>query len=570
MIRWMMISHFFRSAIKNFLFFLAMAVIFSLAACKKKQVPSYIEPFKNTSDGYALVFLSSMEGYVEPCGCTSSPLGGLARFTTVFLEVKQALNGSIQLMDTGNLLFDSIKRNDADKCQDDERIKFLLTTLKDLGLKYTIHGPFDDARGSQFRDDVLKSYGISALKSADNYQPKLSALDFIKINEKAHIGIIGISEPIVATDSMAKDARAKIKLLSESARKDKNLKALVAISQMPEALTKEVFTDLSEIDVVIQGRVTIMAPKTPYKLGKGPIYVEGGRQGQNFTVLVWQNLANRNGQEIQIDNRSFEKNARLDLLNTRVLALKEQLKTASKERVSFLKSRLEILEKELQKPDEALPPLKGPSMAFHAIPLTKKIVSEPIVKASLDLYEKNIPSLVKKCEENIECPKADPKEATYVGVETCKNCHQAAYDVWKKAVFENKALDDSGKEITRIVGHSKAWKTLKDINKDTDRACIGCHSIGFMQKGGYCKAYEVDFRVDVQCESCHGPGSLHAQTGDKKFIKRQVLEETCRGCHHVPHIPSYESFNYEEKIMKILGPGHGEKLLKELSHKPKA
>ena len=101
-----------------------------------------------------------------------------------------------------------------------------------------------------------------------------------------------------------------------------------------------------------------------------------------------------------------------------------------------------------------------------------------------------------------------------------------------------KGLNPKGKPTTRAMGHSKAWQTLTALDKEADRSCIGCHSIGFMQSGGYCKASEVDFRKDVQCESCHGPGSLHAQSGDKALIKRTVPEAVCRSCHHVPHIQS--------------------------------
>ena len=177
--------------------------------------------------------------------------------------------------------------------------------------------------------------------------------------------------------------------------------------------------------------------------------------------------------------------------------------------------------------------------------------------------------MVKKCEENIECPNAAAHEAVYVGAQTCKNCHAQAFEVWEKAVTTDNTLNEEGKEISRMVGHSKAWQTLVDADKDMDRSCIGCHSIGFMQPGGYCKASQVDFRKNVQCESCHGAGSLHAQSGDKRFIKRQVPEEQCRSCHHVPHIQSYDSFNYEDRLVKILGKGHGEKLLNEIIHRKK-
>jgi hypothetical protein len=85
-----------------------------------------------------------------------------------------------------------------------------------------------------------------------------------------------------------------------------------------------------------------------------------------------------------------------------------------------------------------------------------------------------------------------------------------------------------------------------------------------MKPGGYCKVKDVKPFENVQCENCHGPGSLHAQTGDKKKIQRTVPESTCRSCHHVPHIPTEASFVYKDKLKIILGPGHGESLLRKL------
>ena len=75
---------------------------------------------------------------------------------------------------------------------------------------------------------------------------------------------------------------------------------------------------------------------------------------------------------------------------------------------------------------------------------------------------------------------------------------------------------------------------------------------------------QVGFLENVQCESCHGPGSLHAQTGDPSLIAKEVPEAMCRECHHVPHIESYASFNYNENLKVILGPGHGEKKWRQL------
>lgn len=558
--------------LRRLCWFFFIGGLFLAVGCKKKRdvlsLP-YMAPFKNLSeDVFAIAFLSSFEGYVEPCGCTSNPLGGLARFATVFDDIKTVSKNRIAIIDGGNLLFDSVNRNDADRCQDDSRIDLLLSTLANLGLTITIAGPLDDARGVDFRKQVNQKHGLIPLTPIGKLEPKATAAPFLRLikTPSYDIGIIGVSnEKGLSANELKKNIATIVKMAKTSER----LKAVIAISQMPLASTKEVFNDAEGVDIVIQGQVTSSVPGAPVRLGqRGPELMEGGRQGQYFTVLLLQNLSLRKAQALTMDNRGFDRTAREDLLKTRLDVLSKQAKNAPEPRLEFLKKRLALAKNELinLKNTSSMPPLGEPNVAFHTVALTKKIDADSTVKQQLLDYESSVPLLVKTCEEHIVCPKAEPGAAVFVGANACKACHQEAYNVWQEAVFLSKGLDDDGKEITRPIGHSKAWQTLVDAHKDADRSCIGCHSVGFMTKGGYCKAFDVGFRKNVQCESCHGPGSLHAQSGDKRFIERKVSEETCRGCHHVPHIQSYESFNYEEKLIEILGKGHGENLLKQLRH----
>jgi len=208
--------------------------------------------------------------------------------------------------------------------------------------------------------------------------------------------------------------------------------------------------------------------------------------------------------------------------------------------------------------------IKDSYFQVQAIPIRREIPADAQIGEQLKKYEESLASLSAACEENVVCPKAKAGEPQFVGANACKSCHQAAYDVWTKSVYLIDGEDEQGNKIKRNVGHSKAWQTLTEKKKEVDRTCIGCHSVGFQLPGGYCKASEVAEFKNVQCESCHGAGSLHAKSGDKKLIRKQVSESTCRGCHHVPHIPTTESFVYEEKVQKILGPGHGEAFLQKL------
>jgi len=535
---------------KRFYIFFLLALL-SLSSCKKRRFTTPVPAL--SKDAFAVVFLSSLEGYVVPCGCTSNPLGGIDRFAQVFLDIKKALSGRIALIDTGNLLFDSSSRHPADMCEDNARLDLLLTTLKNLGLKKTFTRGFDNARGDDFRSKLYEKFGLSSLDNQKSYIINTGDFD---------IAIITIRP---------KTTRPDLINLTSELKAQKRIKAIIALSELDKEESKIVVKNLN-IDVVIDAKTSSMTPSTPFRLGSdGPLFVDGGRQGQFATVLFFQNVSTRNDLSLELDNRQNMLTQQLELVQARLSALKTQKEKAPDSRKDFLSQRIKVAQEELgaleNQKKQATKALTTPHIIFDAIALTKKVDPLPEAKKQLDAYEKSIPALVVQCEAQIQCPSVSAQDPTYVGVQTCKSCHAQAYEVWQKAVFTNTGLNEEGKEFKRQIGHSTAWATLSDINKDQDRSCVGCHSIGFMKPGGYCKTSDVDFRKDVQCESCHGPGSLHAQSGDKKFINRQVGEETCRGCHHVPHIQNYDSFNYDRDRMKILGPGHGENLLKELKHK---
>jgi Cytochrome c554 and c-prime len=108
--------------------------------------------------------------------------------------------------------------------------------------------------------------------------------------------------------------------------------------------------------------------------------------------------------------------------------------------------------------------------------------------------------------------------ASYVGSERCVECHQTAAEVWKKS------------------GHEHAFATLVDRQADADPNCIGCHTTGFGAPSGYLREFGAQKLVNVGCESCHGPGSLHVRQyeGDTSvnFTFRPLDAGDCKHCHY--------------------------------------
>ena len=144
-------------------------------------------------------------------------------------------------------------------------------------------------------------------------------------------------------------------------------------------------------------------------------------------------------------------------------------------------------------------------------------------------------------------PKGQP---AYVGGAACEDCHDEAAKFWQK---------------TR---HAGAWKTLVDRGQQFDFDCIGCHVTGWNEKGGSNLAHNENLR-DVQCETCHGPGSIHVAKGGEEKPKAIALappRELCLDkCHTKEHS---DTFQWEAYMRDIVGPGHGDKLRKQLGDGP--
>ncbi len=148
---------------------------------------------------------------------------------------------------------------------------------------------------------------------------------------------------------------------------------------------------------------------------------------------------------------------------------------------------------------------------------------------------------------------------TFLGVENnCKNCHGGAvtdhYDPWSgtgHAAFLDNGLD----------GLNGSYY---------NEGCISCHTVGFdtlatndgfddyMERygaeGGFVfpdslfvgiadsmyETYpEAMGRANIQCESCHGPGSGHnGQTADSKMVV-DLRSDACAACHDDDHYHVY-------------------------------
>jgi hypothetical protein len=70
--------------------------------------------------------------------------------------------------------------------------------------------------------------------------------------------------------------------------------------------------------------------------------------------------------------------------------------------------------------------------------------------------------------------------------------------------------------------------------------------VGFGYTGGFTIPGETPEMEDVQCETCHGAGGEHAETG--KITFGAVSEAACLKCHTENNSPEFDYITYYPAI----------------------
>lgn len=124
---------------------------------------------------------------------------------------------------------------------------------------------------------------------------------------------------------------------------------------------------------------------------------------------------------------------------------------------------------------------------------------------------------------------------SFVGAVKCKVCHLQIYASWEKTV------------------HSQALSALKAKDAE-DPTCLRCHTTGFGDGGYGTEGIAIDL-AGVQCEACHGAGSLYAWASVMRMpeVSRELGLATadsiaCTACHN-EESPFFKGFAYKKGLL---------------------
>ena len=475
-----------------------------------------------------LLLLSDPAGVLEPCGCTSRPLGGVDRLVasarrlagegvpTVLLVAGDAFTGAPE------------EKGPPPPGADAEaharqvarwRREVFAEALARTGLLAATWGPADLALPEPERAALAERSGGRWFEARGVHGALLAA-------GGRKLGLV-----VVGPDGTLEAARRQAaKLRSEGAR----LVVALAVARRP-ALARRL-AGLPEVDVALFGGAHRPRPLPPDEVGGG-LFVHAGRHLQGLAVVDLVGIE-RDG--AWVARGPWRRRLERERLETRIEDLTGRIEQWEREgrppeQLAPQRQRLEALRAELAKLDE-----EGPAPPRYAsvrwVELGPEAGGDPETRRSLDDLARRIDEANRQAYADWRPAPAPPGAPRYVGAARCGSCHEAAHAWW------------------RGTPHGRAYATLEQRHKAFHLECVGCHVTGYGEPGGSTVTH-VEGLQNVGCEVCHGPGSAHAARPETPPVRgRQVPESVCVRCHNEEHS---DRFDYRSYLARLRAPGHG-------------
>jgi hypothetical protein len=532
-----------------------LGLIVAAACCSKSEVKGggtgTAAAAPPPTPAFTLFALAEVRGQIGPCGCTSDPLGDISRTTKLIDEARA--KGPVLVVDAGSLLYSQNPVPAHLAAQEELKADLLARIYKqDLRVGAIGLGPADLAQG-------LSTVRLPR-EVANLHDPALPT-QATKIEQvgDTQVGTFGV----IAADTIPKLAIDDPVAAGKHAVEDLHARGAQVIVALVQASTKKdavaLVRDIGGIDIAVAG-LGQNAPEPDHveieatKIGNGWLVIPANRGQVLSRVDVYMHgagpLADAIGtgaavaKTAQIDKElggldsELAKFAKDPTADPKFVAQKK----AERERLVAERARLQA--------QPLVPPAHGSFFTLDQIRISKQLACSVAVQDQVKAYDLAASEANVKASADKPVPAPAKGQASYVGTEACADCHSDAVDFWKKTV------------------HAQAWQTLVDRGQQLDFECIGCHVTGWDKPGGSNLAHNDKLR-DVQCETCHGPGSIHvAKGGEEKpaAVHRAPPEDLCATqCHTHEHS---DTFQHDAYLRDIVGPGHAPELRKKLGDGP--
>jgi hypothetical protein len=481
-----------------------------------------------------LFLTSDGAGALEPCGCVKDQLGGLDHLGAL---VRKEQTPNAAFASAGPLFFMDPELKADKASQDRAKAETIAQVLRGFNLAAFAPGKNEWAGGAELLGKVTQQSGGAMLfgNAPSGTATHIRELGGLKVG---FIGVSNAESPLGAVKSPEDTVKAGVAEL-----RAKGAKVFIALAATGRGAAKRIADVAPELTAVVvgspggQGDVNTSAP--PVEMVGNVLLIETGNHFQNVAVL---DLFVRGDAYTFADGAGLDRNRKREELAKRIdelrvkLAVWEKDPLVQKSDIEARRGDVAKLEAERAELDKAPPPKTGSYFRYRLEDVRDNLGADERVKAQMTELYKRVNEENRQAFQGRKPKPVAAGEPSYVGIETCSTCHEDARAVWDKTA------------------HAGAYKTLSSQFKEFNLDCVSCHVTGYERPGGSTVTF-VDALKNVQCETCHGPGSLHVKSAGKTAIPAaKPKADLCESCHHPPHV---HSFDANTKMSLVLGPGHG-------------
>lgn len=507
------------------------------------------EPARPLREGSVLL-LADIGGVLKPCGCTAAlRKGGFDRLQPLLAKRRKAAGGA-PVAHAGPLFHSEGAMDPRRDAQWTEQSRVAADLIRITGIDVSNVAALDLTRGADRLRALAKvarvsltSVNVSLAGDEDAVRPFV-----IKAHGSLLFGLLGVTarpkgglpagvtwrEPIAA-------AREGLEAL-----RGRSVDIVVLLSDLGLAGTRALVSQVPGFDFAVvggQGKEGHLFADSLETAG-GARLIQMHREGRYLGQLTVR--ASGDGPSTLAD-RSPPGRVAVNTIELRARRLRavasEWVRSptdpkrgaATRHVLRLLVEEAGAMEAELQRD------ARRPHFAYSAESIDWDYPQNHALAKRMKAFDKRLARI--NCENAPAPPPPGEGVTAFVGVEKCLECHEETAEPWRKT------------------SHHSALKTLQDDDKTCDLECVSCHVTGFERPGGAFLGH-LEGRGNVQCESCHGPGSGHVAMAEEGEAKAKLFpapflrapgEAVCVTCHNREHD---KNFDFIRDRKKILMPGH--------------
>lgn len=518
------------------------------AACgrQERQVPATPLPVAAAQTLLAvphatLVAVTDWQATLKPCGCTvDSQNGGVERIAH-WLKALRSTDDSVLAVHAGSLLHDTEGLTLPGKAaQLAVRRDTFGQVLAQLGMAAVSLSRWDLQQGG---DAVALAYASASAAvlalSAVPGVPNAKSATVLRTSSGVAVGMVGVD----GGDGLEDPARHVAVAKAVAELRAQGADVTVALCNQGLRAARRLARAVPDLDVAVVGGLDEkVEPLHEFESEGETLIVHAARHGALVVALTLVPHGQRKGPWRQagefLAGAAQDLQARREALAAHLDTARARATVATQRALPYYEAQLADLDRRIGLAQSAvgnsLP--QGRLAAFRAVALPWSAPTDHAMAAVVAQYDRAVLALADR--DQTSPPPVPAGKAGYVGQAVCLGCHAPA------------------REFAAQDAHAVAWKTLQDAGKTRDLDCVPCHVTGFGQPGGTTLAH-LGPLTSVQCEACHGPGSLHVAApgkAEKSQLAHPVTEAACTVCHTPQHAPR---FAFDAYRAKLIVPGHG-------------